>query len=162
MESSSRIRRYLRRNYHGSDHFGAAANYEDHTELNQDKDNVVTPSKAPMLAAEAISIEVINADDDQEDSTNPVSQPIDTESNGEVKIRTSETAEQPLRPSVESRDAPVSSDQDLAQNPVIVAPGYVPSEHDERIVLELPSSMVRPLKILRGTFQVSSAYLYLQ
>jgi hypothetical protein len=31
----------------------------------------------------------------------------------------------------------------------------VPSEADERIIVELPSLMVRPLKVVRGTFQVS-------
>ncbi|XP_027159389.1 BEACH domain-containing protein C2 [Coffea eugenioides] len=156
MESSSRMRRYLRRNYHGSDHFGAAANYEEPSELKQDKDSVVTPSKASMLAAEAISIEVLNADDDQEDSANPGGQSTHTNLNGDIQSRITETADQPLRTSLESRDAPVTNNQDLAQNPAVVAPGYVPSEHDERIVLELPSSMVRPLKILRGTFQITT------
>lgn len=154
MESSSRMRRCLRRNYRGSDHFGAAANYEDSTELKHD--NVMSPSKASMLAAEAISMEVMNEDDEQDDTANLGVSVPDTEQSGGTETRISETAEQPMRTSVESRDVPVTSGQDLAENPSVVAPGYVPSEHDERIVIELPSSMVRPLKILRGTFQVSS------
>ncbi|KAL3536918.1 hypothetical protein ACH5RR_000284 [Cinchona calisaya] len=156
MESSSRMRRYLRRNYHGSDHLGAAANYEDHTELKQDKNNVASPSKASILAAEAISMEVMNADDDQEDSANSEGLATGTEQNGDFQTTITENAEQQLRKSVESRDAPLPIDNNLVQNPSVVAPGYVPSEHDERIILELPSSMVRPLKILRGIFQITT------
>ncbi|CAI9101616.1 OLC1v1038984C1 [Oldenlandia corymbosa var. corymbosa] len=156
VESSSRMRRFLRRNYRGSDHFGAAANYEDPSDLKLDKDNVISPSKASILAAEAISMEIINDEDDQEDSANPGGGETQTEQNGEIQARISETAEQPLSTPAKSGDTPVSSDQDLAQNTAAVAPGYVPSEQDERIILELPSSMIRPLKILRGTFQITT------
>lgn len=47
----------------------------------------------------------------------------------------------------------VTNDQDTAQSPSTA--GYVPSELDERIVLELPASMVRPLRVTKGTFQAS-------
>lgn len=157
MESSSRMRRCLRRNYRGSDHFGAAANYEDCRELKPDKENVINPPKTSILTAEAISIELMNEDDEQDDTTNLEIQGSDIEQNGGTETRMKEPAEQPLRTSIEARDIPVTSDQVLAENQSVVAPGYVPSEHDERIVLELPCSMVRPLKILKGTFQVSSA-----
>ncbi|XP_059651515.1 BEACH domain-containing protein C2 [Cornus florida] len=156
MESSSRMRQCLRRNYRGSDHLGAAANYEDHMELKHDQDNAINPSKASVLAAEAISMEVVNEDDEQEDIDNVVGRTDNVEQHGEIQARMSAMAEQPLQASVESGHPQVISNEDLVRNPSAVAPGYVPSELDERIVLELPSSMVRPLKVLRGTFQITT------
>ncbi|KAL2492083.1 WD-40 repeat family protein/beige-related [Abeliophyllum distichum] len=154
LESSSRMRRILRRNYQGSDHFGAAADYEDHIVQKHENDKVISPSKASILAAEAISIEVGNEEDEQEDVAHSESSPNGIE-HGEYQTRSSGSAEQPPQTTTESRDPPVTNDPvfPLAS---AVAPGYVPSEHDERIVLELPSSMVRPLKVLRGTFQITT------
>ncbi|KAF8393927.1 hypothetical protein HHK36_020129 [Tetracentron sinense] len=132
VESSSRMRRCLRKNYKGSDHLGAAADYEDHLQMKHDQENVTFPSTASILIAEAISME----------------------ESGDNQQRLPTTAEAPLRVSLEYRDAQVSSDTDLIQNPSAVAPRYVPSELDERSILELSSSMVRPLRVIRGTFQV--------
>lgn len=39
----------MRRNYRGSDHLGAAANYEDRKELKHDQENAISPSKASMF-----------------------------------------------------------------------------------------------------------------
>ncbi|CAI9764807.1 unnamed protein product [Fraxinus pennsylvanica] len=154
MESSSRMRRVLKRNYQGSDHFGAAADYEDNVVQKHGKDKVISPSKASILAAEAISIEVGNEEEEQGD-VHLDGSPNGIEQNGEFQTRSSGSAEQPLQMTSDSRDAPVTNDPVL---PIAsaVAPGYVPSEHDERIVLELPSSMVRPLKVLRGIFQITT------
>uniref|UniRef100_A0A5B7ADS9 BEACH domain-containing protein C2 n=1 Tax=Davidia involucrata TaxID=16924 RepID=A0A5B7ADS9_DAVIN len=156
MESSSRMRQCLRRNYRGSDHLGAAANYENQMEPKYHQENVMSPSKASILAAEAISMEAVNEDDEQEDIDILEGRADDIEQHGEIPTRLSGTGEQPLQVSVESRDPQVISDEDFVQNPSAVTPGYVPSELDERIVLELPSSMVRPLKVLRGTFQITT------
>ncbi|KAA8520543.1 hypothetical protein F0562_014799 [Nyssa sinensis] len=156
MESSSRMRQCLTRNYRGSDHLGAAANYENDMELKHDQVNVISPSKASILAAEAISMEVLNEDDEQEDTDNLEGRADDIEQHKEIPTRQSGTGEQPLQASAESRDPQVIGNEDLVQNPSSFSPGYVPSELDERIVLELPSSMVRPLKVLRGTFQITT------
>ncbi|KAI8545261.1 hypothetical protein RHMOL_Rhmol07G0027700 [Rhododendron molle] len=156
MESSSRMRRCLRRNYRGSNHLGAAANYEDLVELEKDKENVISPSKASILAAEAISMEVENEDEEQEGRDSLEGREGEDEQRGRIQTRLSDFAEQPLQASVESTHPLASSSQDLEENPLVVAPGYVPSELDERIVLELPASMVRPLRVLRGTFQITS------
>ncbi|CAL5381631.1 unnamed protein product [Camellia sinensis] len=157
MESSSRMRRCLRRNYGGYDHLGAAANYEDRMDLKQDKEIVISPSKASILAAEAISMEdIVNEDEEQEGIDNLEGRENEVEKHGDIETRMSGMAEQPLRPSVESQDPPAPSRHDLVENPSAVAPGYVPSELDETIVLELPSSMVRPLRVLRGTFQITT------
>ncbi|XP_012083537.1 BEACH domain-containing protein C2 isoform X2 [Jatropha curcas] len=149
MESSSRMRRCLRRDYAGSDHCGAAANYEDQIETKHDQGVV------PVLAAEAISMEGINEDDEHAENDILDGRAYDIEQNGESQPRPSGTADENLQPSAGSSDAQVAGDQGL-EDISVVAPGYVPSEHDERIVLELPSSMVRPLRVIRGTFQVTT------
>ncbi|KAK3194967.1 hypothetical protein Dsin_026277 [Dipteronia sinensis] len=157
MESSSRMRRCLRRNYVGSDHVGAAANYEDQIETKGDQENMINPSNAPILAAEAISMELVNEDDEQSEiDTSDGGTSYSLERSGENQPRVSETTEQTLQASAESSDNQSASEQDLASNSSAVAPGYVPSEIDERILFELPSSMVRPLRVIRGTFQVTT------
>ncbi|XP_011034742.1 PREDICTED: uncharacterized protein LOC105132766 [Populus euphratica] len=149
METSSRMRRCLRRNYKGSDHFGAAANYEDQIEMKHDKGNV------PVLAAEAISVEILNEDGEHAEIENLGVRSFDTEQGGESQLRLSGATDQSMQPPAESSDTQLARDQDL-ENASAVAPGYVPSERDERIILELPSSMVRPLTVMRGTFQVTT------
>lgn len=152
MESSTRMRRILRRNYQGSDHHGAAANYEDHVHQKHDEDRAINPSEASTLAAEAISTEVEIEEDEHETAY------LDARASGEHPGEIQTRSEPGKRSPSESTDAHVNSELDSAPIPPAVAPGYVPSEQDERIVFELQSSMVRPLKVLRGTFQVSSAY----
>lgn len=152
METSSRMRRILRRNYQGSDHHGAAANYEDHMEQKQEKPEAASPSNASIMAVEAISSDVGNEEDEQDVAY------LDARASGELSAdiqRISSGRSEPLK-SGESLDIPVTDSLDSEPIPALVAPGYVPFEDNERIVLELPSSMVRPLKVLRGTFQVSS------
>ncbi|KAJ6722799.1 BEIGE/BEACH-RELATED [Salix koriyanagi] len=149
METSSRMRRCLRRNYRGSDHLGAAANYEDQIELKHGKGNV------PVLAAEAISVEVLNEDGQHAEIENLDARSFGTEHSGESQLRLSGATDQSMQPPVESNDTQLARDQDL-ESVSTVAPGYVPSERDERIILELPSSMVRPLTVMRGMFQVTT------
>ncbi|XP_057980626.1 BEACH domain-containing protein C2 isoform X2 [Malania oleifera] len=155
MESSSRMRLCLRRNYEGSDHLGAAATYEDHAGMKHDQENVISPSKASILAAEAISMQVMNEDDEQADMDNFEERSSDIEQSRENQRRLP-IDEQPLQTSRESTGTQTTGDEDLIQNPSPVASGYVPSELNERIVLELPSSMVRPLRVLQGTFQITT------
>ncbi|KAH6830812.1 WD-40 repeat family protein / beige-like protein [Perilla frutescens var. hirtella] len=153
MESSSRMRRILRRNYQGSDHHGAAANYEDHMEQKQEKHKAASPSDASILAAKAISSDVGN-EEDEHDSTYSDGSP-NGEQPGDIQRVSSERGEHSLK-SGESLDPPITDGLDSAPIPALLAPGYVPFEHNERIVLELPSSMVRPLKVLKGTFQITT------
>lgn len=153
MESSSRMRQCLRRNYIGSDHLGAAANYEDQSEFKQDRKNVINSSTAPILAAEVISMEVVNEDDEQAEIDNLDDKSYDLEHSWENPSRVSETTEQTLQTSAESCNTQPASDETLVSSSSPVAPGYVPSELNERIVFELSSSMVRPLRVIRGTFQ---------
>lgn len=152
METSSRMRRILRRNYQGSDHHGAAADYEDSMEQKQEKHKAASPSNASIVAAEAISSDVGREEDENDDVSS------NGEPSSDIQRISSGRGEHSLK-SGESLDPPVSGGLDSEPIPTLVAPGYVPFEHNERIVLELPSSMVRPLKVLKGTFQVSLAYI---
>lgn len=155
METSSRMRQCLRRNYRGSDHLGAAANYDDHVNIKEDQQSVISSSSAPILAAEAISMDTVNEDDDPVEIDHLEGRAYGIEQNAENQSEFSVTAEQTMPVPVESADVRLTNDQDLVESSSAVALGYVPSELDERIVLELPSSMVRPLRVIRGTFQVS-------
>ncbi|XP_027928057.1 BEACH domain-containing protein C2 [Vigna unguiculata] len=148
MEGSSRMRRCLRRNYHGSDHLGSAANYDDYLGEKNDQ-------HTPILSAEAISLETVNEDEEQVEIDNLNTRVSDVDK-GANQTRLSETADQAVQASLESGATQHASDEELVQSSSAIAPGYVPSELDERIVLELPSSMVRPLKVIRGTFQVTN------
>ncbi|PIA49816.1 hypothetical protein AQUCO_01300510v1 [Aquilegia coerulea] len=154
MESSSRMRKCLRRNYRGSDHLGASANYEDQLQKRDGQENVICPTT--ILAAEAISLEETHEDDEQTETNNLGGTPRSSGHDEDKQQSPSAYIEEPGQISGDPVAARISSDQDLVQTPSPVAPGYVPSENDERIILELSSSMVRPLKIIRGTFQITT------
>lgn len=155
MESSSRMRYCLRRNYRGSDHFGAAANCVDDVGPNQEQNIVIDPSDAPPLSADVISLDIMNQDDEQEtDKLHGRSSNVDHLSDSQRPSYGS--ADQIPHLSEESTDVQLASDQNLVHSLSAVAPGYVPSLLDERILLELPASMVRLLRVVRGTFQVHS------
>ncbi|OAY75714.1 BEACH domain-containing protein C2 [Ananas comosus] len=158
IESSSRMRRYMKRNYKGTDHLGAAADYEERLLLNSgaepdrrrtdDKDSSFTtslPASASIIMEDAISIGERTEDDEQIEGDN-------TGNNIDNPQRRSSTADQ----SLEDRNSGTSGDHNLVQSAPIVAPAYVLSESDERIIVELPSLMVRPLKVVQGTFQITS------
>ncbi|XP_071717887.1 BEACH domain-containing protein C2-like [Rutidosis leptorrhynchoides] len=151
MESSTRMRRCLRRNFEGSDHFGAAANYEDPVEPNHDKGKVTSPSKASSLPTEAISMGLVNEDDEQDD-VNVESKINDRSEIDNPDIRQSGTAEQPLQVP-ESKKS--QNDEDFISSSA-AGPSYIPSEDDGRVILELSGSMVRPLKVWQGTFQITT------
>ncbi|CAL0324546.1 unnamed protein product [Lupinus luteus] len=149
MESSSRMRRCLKRNYQGSDHL-AAANYDNYLgEENNDQ-------SAPILSAEAISTESLNVDEEQVEIENLDARADDFDDKVENQPIFSESAEQTVHTSLESGTSQLASDESVVQSSSDIAPGYVPSELDERIVLELPSSMVQALGVVQGTFQVTS------
>lgn len=155
MESSSRMRRCLRRNYRGSAHIGAAANYEDDHSAKPDVERVMNASNASALAAEAIFAEALNEDDEHARTDNRASD-FEGEQREDNYSRQSGEAELSVQVPSESNDTPSTSGQDMSEDTSAVAPGYVPSELNERIMLELPCSMVRPLRVVRGTFQITT------
>lgn len=149
------MRPCLRRNYIGTDHNGATSGFEDQNDVKNNQENAISSCNAPIIAAEAISMEFVNEDDEQPEIDNVDNRTYKNGQNVEAPPRLSRITEQPLQKSIESAYTKLSSVQDLVQSSSAIAPGYVPSEHDDRIVFELPSSMVRLLKVIRGTFQVS-------
>ncbi|XVF79928.1 hypothetical protein PTKIN_Ptkin15bG0029600 [Pterospermum kingtungense] len=156
MESSSRMRPCLRRNYSGTDRCGAAANFEDQSHVKKNQEDITSSCNASILDAEAISSDLVNEDDVLLQVDTVDNGAYENDQGGEVQPRLSGMFEQPLQNLVESTDTKLASEQDLLQSSSVVAPGYVPGELDERIVFELPSSMVRPLKVIQGTFQVTT------
>ena len=162
IESSSRMRRFLKRNYRGSAHLGAAADYEEkqlHIKIDQAAGTCLTngdeasitaelASSASIVMAEAISLDNVNEDDEQIEADI-------VDNSGSKKQIFSSASNQSLKEPLESRFSGASTDQHLVPSTSLVAPGYLPNETDERIVFELPSLLVRPLKVVQGTFQVS-------
>ena len=161
-ESSSRMRRFMKRNYKGSDHLGAAADYEDRKLLSvaaqpnecnsEDANSSLTnslPSSASVIMADAMSMDERNVENEQLE-TDTTHSSVD-----DHQLQHSSAADQQsVKGSVGSRSSDICADRNLVRSTVI-APSYVPSEADERIIVELSSLMVRPLKVVRGTFQVS-------
>lgn len=154
------MRRFLKRNYRGSDHLGAAADYEERLYIKSGEESDVCSadpdasfttnlsSTASIIIPEAMSAEERNEDDEQMEN--------ETTKNSMDNQRLSSAADQSSEASLDHRISGASGDQNLVQSTPVVAPGYVPGETDERIIFELPSLMVRPLKVVCGTFQVSA------
>ncbi|XP_044420246.1 BEACH domain-containing protein C2 isoform X2 [Triticum aestivum] len=158
-ECSSRMRRFMKRNYNGSDRFGAAVNFEEqmllcdgvesnacHTEEGDTRSTNALPTTSLIIVAEAMSV-----DRGHEDAEH-----IETEticSSVDDQLRNSLPPD-PFKGSIDSRSSDFSGVRNLVRSTAI-APGYRSGEEDKRIIIELPSLMVRPLKTVRGTFQVT-------
>ncbi|KAL4562785.1 hypothetical protein LXL04_026816 [Taraxacum kok-saghyz] len=144
MESSTRMRRCLRRDFEGSDHFGAAANFQD------PKETDVVNVGPSVLSSDAIPIELVNENDDQE-------QEQEQEDFGNVAGKTDDVQS---GTTADSRQSQVGNndvnDDEFGSVSSSVGPGYIPSEDDERVILEISASMVRPLKVWQGTFQITT------
>lgn len=145
MESSSRMHRCLRRDFKGTDHSGVAIGHDDPTHLERDKENLI-------LALKSLSTEVTNEDDERSAVINMEINTDDMWLYEDIQTRPSVTAEQHLQVPADSTEPQVSNYQDFSQSPS--AAGALPGEHCEIIIAELPASMVRPLKVRYGKFQV--------
>ncbi|KAK1376275.1 BEACH domain-containing protein C2 [Heracleum sosnowskyi] len=153
-ESSSRMRRFLRRNYCGSEHCDATAINDGSVESTHDHSNDICTSKASVVAAEAMVTEARDDDDDDDDYYDDDDDEEDTvtfKGIGGV-VRQEETQ---VRQSV-TADPQITSEEDFVELHSVVAPDFVPGEHDERILYELPASMVRPLKVIKGNLQITT------
>ncbi|KAK4741294.1 hypothetical protein SAY87_024882 [Trapa incisa] len=155
MESSLRMRPCLRRNYSISDHFGTVSNHEDDAERNFEPKGFIDPSDAPAISVDAILMEAMN-EDDEHDMDNLEDRVSNGDQQCNIHSSSSEVEENVEQVSAESPDIQLTSDQDLVQISCAVAPGYVPSHIDERILLELPSLMVCLLSTVQGTFQITT------
>lgn len=145
MESSSRMRKCLRRNYSGTGHLETTRNYDDQTDLKNKQD-------APVLAVEAISKEIMYEDDEHGDADDLEIEGNVGEHKGENEERRSGSLEDAITLSTGINDHRPLSEQNMVQNSTEVDL----SELKERIILEISSTMVRPLGVVKGTFQVCS------
>lgn len=143
------MRRCLRRNYCGPAHCDATAINEGSVESTRDHSNDICTSKASVVAAEAM---VTDARDDNDDDDDDDDEEDAVNFKGKGGVARQE--EKQVRQSV-TADPHITSEEDFVEPPSVVAPDYVPGEHDERILYELPASMVRPLKVIKGNLQVS-------
>lgn len=164
IESSSRMRRCFKRNYKGSDHSGLSANYIDHysqyepqktaaghTSETEDSFETTLPPTS-VLTEEAISLKETNEDYE------PVEIGIVSDSTDSQQNRLSDTAEQSVQEVLGQGHFDSDSNQNLLQTTSAADPYYVLGNPAERVIFELSSSIVLPLKVVKGTFQVSNLY----
>ncbi|KAJ0819058.1 putative transcription factor WD40-like family [Helianthus annuus] len=150
MESGSRMHICLRRDFKGTDHSGAAAAIgHDPKQLERDKENSI-------LALKSLSTEVTTEDEERNSVINMEINTDDMWLYEDIQTRASVTAEQQLQVPMDSTEPQVSNYQDLAQSPSAAAHANIPTEHCEIIIAELPASIVRPLKVRHGKFQITT------
>lgn len=154
MESSLRMRRCMRRKFKGSHHSGAGAKYQDHLLLLQP--NGLLSDASIVMAKEVISLVEKNRGVEQEKNDNFENRLCDMDQNKENKNGLQATSDESVQRSHDKRDSGVANDRNLVQRESAVAPGYVPNEFDERIIFELTSLLVHPLRVVRGTFQITT------
>ncbi|KAL8210367.1 hypothetical protein R6Q57_007099 [Mikania cordata] len=149
MESSSRMRRCLRRDFKGSHHSSVTASGNDPMQLARDKENSI-------LALKSVSIDVTNEDDEQDSIIKMDANTDEMWLYEDIQTRASATAEQQLQVPMDSIEPHVSNYQDLAESPSAMGRGNIPNEQCEIIIFELPALMVQPLKVHHGTFQITT------
>ncbi|KAI0503555.1 hypothetical protein KFK09_014489 [Dendrobium nobile] len=155
-ENSCRMRRFLKRCYKKSSYLRRASIFEDNIQHKSMEDsydqgdsiNNDLPCISTIMKPEAMSMEEENEDEDQPESVS-----VDDNVGNQPVLSTDD---QSLHGALLSRNAWASVDEISVQPASVLAPGYVPGEADERIILELPSLMVRPLKVVCGTFQITT------
>jgi hypothetical protein len=144
MENSLRMRKRLKRNYKGTDHHGAAADYQESEQASSASSLGETPlpAGAPKLAPEEDAFEE-TGDDELRDQ-------------GEREEERGEMSR--MEPSKNSTDGfgssvPVSPQAPSAAAAAAVAAALA-TESKDKLLLEIPAVMVQPLRVLRGRFQV--------
>jgi hypothetical protein len=145
-ESSLRMRRFMKRNYNWLNHLGASVNYGEQKFLCDGADACHSEDGDSLLSVLRIS-SLITVDEghEQRESENICSSVDD-------QLTDSSTPDQVFTGSIDSRSSDFSGVRNLVRS-TVVTPGY--KTNNERIIIELPSMMIRPLKVVRGTFQVS-------
>ncbi|GJM86375.1 hypothetical protein PR202_ga02228 [Eleusine coracana subsp. coracana] len=157
-ESSLRMRRYMKRNYNWLNHLAAVANYEgqrfvyDGLESNACRSEDGDSSLANILSTSSLItvVDAVSVHGGHEDTVQTENENIC--SGVDDQLTNSLPPDPSFTGSVDSRSSDFSGVHNLVRS-TVVAPGYKPSADDERIIVELPSLMVRPLKVVQGTFQ---------
>jgi hypothetical protein len=145
MENSLRMRKRLKRNYKGTDHHGAAADYQESEQASTASSLGETPlpAGAPKLAPEEDAFEE-TGDDELRDQ-------------GEREEERGEMSR--MEPSKNSTDGsgssvPVSPQAPSAAAAAAAGAAALATESKDKLLLEIPAAMVQPLRVLRGRFQV--------
>ncbi|WVZ74316.1 hypothetical protein U9M48_022515 [Paspalum notatum var. saurae] len=151
-ESSLRMRRFMKRNYNWLNHLVASGNYGEQRFLCDGADSKTCQSEDgdPLLTDVFSASSLITVDEGHEHivrETDNVCGSVDDQ------LTNSPPPDHSFTGSLDSRSSDFSGVRNLVRS-TVVAPGYRPS--NERIIIELPSVMIRPLKVVRGTFQVTS------
>ena len=149
-ESSLRMRRFMKRNYNWLNHLSALANYGEQNFLCDDSNACHSEDGEPLPKNVLSTSSLITVDGGHEHIVQGETENIC--SSVDDQLTSSSQPDQSLTGSVDSRSSDFSGVRNLVRS-TVVAPGYRP--RNERIIIELPSTMIRPLKVVRGTFQVS-------
>ena len=144
MENSLRMRLRLKQTYKGSDHHGAAADYQEPeiSSMSQALGSTPLPEGAPKLAPEEDALEEPNEEDSRETTQER------EEGSGEMNKEARETV-------VEGSGSSVAVPSQATNATVAAVAAAMSTELKEKLILEIPAAMVLPLKVLRGRFQVS-------
>ncbi|XP_071685759.1 BEACH domain-containing protein C2-like isoform X2 [Rutidosis leptorrhynchoides] len=145
MESSSRMHRFLRRDFKGTDHFNVSAICKDPIELEHD-------NQKATLALEALSKQLETENNEQDTVVNMEIYTDEMWLYEDIHTKPSETAKQNLQVPTDSSESQLVNFQDLTQSPSAAGPSGL----YEIVIIELPASMVRPLKVRHGTFQITT------
>ncbi|XP_020579121.1 BEACH domain-containing protein C2-like isoform X2 [Phalaenopsis equestris] len=152
IENSCRMRRFLKSCYKNSSYLHRAAFYEDDIQHKSMEESYVQRYSdlftSIIVKPEAMQMEEGNENEDLPRSfisdvktgSHPVPSTDVHSLDGELVYR------EPWAPVDEVLVLPAS----------VLAPEYISDETDERIIFELPSLMVRPLKVVCGTFQITT------
>lgn len=165
VENSLRMRRLLKRNYNGTAHKGAAANYDDfqpvglhNMEEKKDSDKEAESSLGNSLPASASLLlpeESLLAEGHEDEGTRSDFEITeDKKDDLEHGLGSSEDISEPSEES--TLDSVKSSNiKEIANNAIALA-GSTVIGADERMLLEIPAMMVQPLRLMKGRFQVTT------
>ena len=164
VENSLRMRRLLKRNYSGTTHKGATANYEDiqpmgrlNIEENKDSGKEAESSLGNSLPANASLLlpeeSLLEEGHEDEGTRSDFEITEDRKDDLEHDFVSSEDISEPSGES--TLDSVKSSNiKEIANNAIALAGSTVVGA-DERMLLEIPAMMVQPLRLMKGRFQVS-------
>lgn len=165
VENSLRMRRRLKRNYSGTAHKGAAANYDDFQPMGQhnikgSRDSGKEaesslgnplPANASLLLPKESLLEEGQEDEGTRSDFEITEDKKDDLEHGFVSSEDiSEPSDESTLDSVKS-----SNIKEIANNAIAVS-GSAVIGADERMILEIPALMVQPLRLVKGRFQVTT------
>lgn len=165
IENSLRMRKRLKRTYKGTDHHGAAADYQENAEssegLSQSREEAsrtsspLPPEAAKLLPEPSVLEEIVDDETFQSDA-------------GDFEDR---REDKEYRLSISSKQS--SSDDHVAAGSTALSPrataglfsAAAPThmgvgESNEKLFLDIPVTMVQPLKVSKGIFQVTSRGIF--